>query len=207
MVADNQLEESILENLQEAFEQEYRRLYGRLCDGVEVEAVHWRVTVSGPPSSSGPYRPTLDGRPHRQRATACATPMGLRRQAARWAGGTFDWSGAMQYPMALHHCQMGLHSGLMPARAARELRQTTRRACSEARSNKGATMLWTTVPSGNGRHRLDAALASSRMAAQQARQQRYPPSPRRGNSTLGNSTGGGMCSSQLSGTKKMATAR
>jgi N-methylhydantoinase A/oxoprolinase/acetone carboxylase beta subunit len=34
--------------LQTAFEQEYRRIYGRLCEGVPVEAIHWRVTVSGP---------------------------------------------------------------------------------------------------------------------------------------------------------------
>jgi 5-oxoprolinase (ATP-hydrolysing)/N-methylhydantoinase A len=30
------------------FEQEYRRVYGRTCEGVEIEAVHWRVRVSGP---------------------------------------------------------------------------------------------------------------------------------------------------------------
>ena len=34
--------------LQEAFDAEYRRIYGRLCEGVPVQAVHWRVTVSGP---------------------------------------------------------------------------------------------------------------------------------------------------------------
>ena len=56
-VANNQLAENdILENLQDAFEKEYRRLYGRLCDGVEVEAVHWRVTVSGPRPQPGRVR-------------------------------------------------------------------------------------------------------------------------------------------------------
>ena len=34
--------------LQEAFDAVYRRIYGRICDGVPVEAIHWRVTVSGP---------------------------------------------------------------------------------------------------------------------------------------------------------------
>ena len=53
MVAGDKLDESILDKLQDAFEQEYRRLYGRLCDGVEVEAVHWRVTVSGPRPQPG----------------------------------------------------------------------------------------------------------------------------------------------------------
>ena len=34
--------------LQAAFDASYKKLYGRLCDGVPVEAIHWRVTVSGP---------------------------------------------------------------------------------------------------------------------------------------------------------------
>ena len=50
-----------LEKLQEAFDQEYRRLYGRLCDGVEVEAVHWRVTVSGPRPQQGQVRVLQEG--------------------------------------------------------------------------------------------------------------------------------------------------
>ena len=33
--------------LQEAFDACYRKIYGRLCEGVPVEAIHWRVTVSG----------------------------------------------------------------------------------------------------------------------------------------------------------------
>lgn len=39
--------------LEAAFEAEYQRLYGRLCVGVPVEAVHWRVVVAGP-------KPTFD---------------------------------------------------------------------------------------------------------------------------------------------------
>ena len=42
------LEESSREGLYHAFEGEYRRIYGRICPGVPVETVHWRVTVSGP---------------------------------------------------------------------------------------------------------------------------------------------------------------
>ena len=34
--------------LQAAFDASYKKLYGRLCDGVPVEAIHWRVTISGP---------------------------------------------------------------------------------------------------------------------------------------------------------------
>ena len=34
--------------LQAAFDASYKKLYGRLCEGVPVEAIHWRVTVSGP---------------------------------------------------------------------------------------------------------------------------------------------------------------
>jgi N-methylhydantoinase A/oxoprolinase/acetone carboxylase beta subunit len=42
------LTEEAYQQLQAAFEAEYRRLYGRLCEGVPVQVVHWRVTVSGP---------------------------------------------------------------------------------------------------------------------------------------------------------------
>ena len=45
-----------LSRLQLAFDEEYRRLYGRTCEGVPVEAVHWRVTVSGPESEMGEVR-------------------------------------------------------------------------------------------------------------------------------------------------------
>ena len=34
--------------IQAAFDASYKKLYGRLCEGVPVEAIHWRVTVSGP---------------------------------------------------------------------------------------------------------------------------------------------------------------
>jgi len=35
-------------SMQDAFDAEYVRLYGRTCEGVPVEAVNWRVNVSGP---------------------------------------------------------------------------------------------------------------------------------------------------------------
>lgn len=34
--------------LQATFEAEYSRFYGRLCEGVPIQAVNWRVVVSGP---------------------------------------------------------------------------------------------------------------------------------------------------------------
>ncbi|MCY3763190.1 MAG: hydantoinase/oxoprolinase family protein, partial [Gemmatimonadetes bacterium] len=42
------LEERSHPALQEAFDNAYSRSYGRICEGVPVEAIHWRVTVSGP---------------------------------------------------------------------------------------------------------------------------------------------------------------
>ena len=36
-----------------AFEGEYKRIYGRNCPDVSVEAVHWRVTASGPEPTVG----------------------------------------------------------------------------------------------------------------------------------------------------------
>ena len=39
--------------LQGAFDDEYERLYGRLCEDVPVESVHWRVTVTGPKPAPG----------------------------------------------------------------------------------------------------------------------------------------------------------
>lgn len=43
-----ELTESSEDALQAAFDASYKKLYGRLCEGVPVEAIHWRVTVSGP---------------------------------------------------------------------------------------------------------------------------------------------------------------
>ena len=42
------LSDASLTRLQAAFNEAYRQIYGRICDGVPVEAIHWRVTVSGP---------------------------------------------------------------------------------------------------------------------------------------------------------------
>ena len=41
-------DERMASRIEEAFAAEYQRLYGRLCAGVPVESVHWRVAVSGP---------------------------------------------------------------------------------------------------------------------------------------------------------------
>jgi len=46
---DRQMDTGFPGRLAAAFEAEYTRLFGRICEGVPVEATHWRVTVSGPP--------------------------------------------------------------------------------------------------------------------------------------------------------------
>jgi len=48
--------------LQELFEAEYRRVYGRLAAGVPVQAVNWRVTVSGPRPRPGQSERRMAGR-------------------------------------------------------------------------------------------------------------------------------------------------
>jgi N-methylhydantoinase A/oxoprolinase/acetone carboxylase beta subunit len=47
-VVPDRLDEHAVPALQAAFEQAYLQLYGRLCAGVPIEVIHWRVTVSGP---------------------------------------------------------------------------------------------------------------------------------------------------------------
>ncbi len=42
--------------LQEVFDGEYRRIYGRVCEGVAVEAVHWRLAASAPRPDAGEVR-------------------------------------------------------------------------------------------------------------------------------------------------------
>ena len=39
--------------IQDGFNAEYQRLYGRLCAGVAIESVHWRVRVTGPRPQPG----------------------------------------------------------------------------------------------------------------------------------------------------------
>ena len=45
-----------VERIQESFDREYGRVYGRVCEGVAAEAVHWRVTVQGPRPDPGGVR-------------------------------------------------------------------------------------------------------------------------------------------------------
>jgi N-methylhydantoinase A/oxoprolinase/acetone carboxylase beta subunit len=45
------------DQLQATFEAEYRRVYGRLCAGVPVQAVHWRVNVAGPSQRGAAVQP------------------------------------------------------------------------------------------------------------------------------------------------------
>ena len=44
----NELNQDALQALQGEFEEEYRRFYGMLCEGVPIQAVNWRVVISGP---------------------------------------------------------------------------------------------------------------------------------------------------------------
>ena len=52
-VPAGQLDDSHRAILQSAFDRAYRGLYGRVCEGVSVEAIHWRATVSGPKPEQG----------------------------------------------------------------------------------------------------------------------------------------------------------
>lgn len=56
--------------LLEAFEASYRKIYGRICEGVPVEAIHWRVRVSG-------AKPEVCDAP----PAACADPLPVERRA------------------------------------------------------------------------------------------------------------------------------
>jgi N-methylhydantoinase A len=44
------LDESALPALERAFAAVYARRYGRMLEGLPIEALHWRLTASGPPS-------------------------------------------------------------------------------------------------------------------------------------------------------------
>ncbi len=57
--------------MRQVFEAEYRAFYGQLADGVPIEAVNWRVLISGP-------QPQIESRPLDQTATTCDMPMPSR---------------------------------------------------------------------------------------------------------------------------------
>jgi len=44
----NEINAQTLSMLEKRFEEEYMRFYGVLCEGVPIQAVNWRVVVSGP---------------------------------------------------------------------------------------------------------------------------------------------------------------
>jgi N-methylhydantoinase A len=73
-VPNGRLSASSLPTITAAFEDAYRALYHRLPQGVPIEALNWRVTVSGPPPSlafggaAGRARPTADAVKIRRRA-------------------------------------------------------------------------------------------------------------------------------------------
>lgn len=69
------LTEGHIRQMQRAFEDEYRAFYGQLADGVPIEAVNWRVLISGPKPEieSAP----LDASPRSDDAPAAWRPVRL----------------------------------------------------------------------------------------------------------------------------------
>ena len=55
-VAGGRLDEAAIQQVQAEFDREYTRLYGRTCEGVDVQSMHWRTTVSGPRPELGPLQ-------------------------------------------------------------------------------------------------------------------------------------------------------
>ena len=55
-VSGGGLDPPALERLQADFDREYTRLYGRTCEGVDAQCMHWRTTVSGPRPALGRLR-------------------------------------------------------------------------------------------------------------------------------------------------------
>ncbi len=60
-----------IQQMRSAFEDEYRAFYGQLADGVPIEAVNWRVLVSGP-------QPVVDSDPMRAPRNADDAPAAMR---------------------------------------------------------------------------------------------------------------------------------
>ncbi len=56
VVPNDELDSSARERIRQAFEAEYTRVYGRICEGLDIETVHWRVRVHGPDPDLGMVR-------------------------------------------------------------------------------------------------------------------------------------------------------
>ena len=54
-VPNGELDQDGICKIQAEFDNEYQRIFGRTCDGVELELIHWRVTVSGPKPDLGEF--------------------------------------------------------------------------------------------------------------------------------------------------------
>lgn len=52
-VSSGALGDGATAQIKSAFEAEYTRVYGRICEGLDIEAVHWRVRVHGPEPEMG----------------------------------------------------------------------------------------------------------------------------------------------------------
>ena len=62
-VSGGELDPPAMERLQADFDREYTRLYGRTCEGVDVQCMHWRTMVSGPRPALGRLRQDRPGGP------------------------------------------------------------------------------------------------------------------------------------------------
>ena len=47
-ISGARFDQNTISEIPDAFNHQYRKVFGRLCDDVEMESVNWRVTVSGP---------------------------------------------------------------------------------------------------------------------------------------------------------------
>ncbi len=102
---DQRFDDAFGERLVRSFEAEYTRLFGRICAGVPIEIIHWRVTVSGPAG-----HPAVSSRDQSKR----------RESTARLV--TFDRSGAMETPV---YDRYGLIEGRIPGPAIIEEAEST----------------------------------------------------------------------------------
>ncbi len=63
-VPEGRLSNKLIPELEQAFREVYRNLYGRLAEGVELETLSWRVVAAGPPYDVQPGVPRVsDGPP------------------------------------------------------------------------------------------------------------------------------------------------
>ncbi len=78
--ANGPVDAAAARRIQTSFEREYERFYGRLCTGVPIQAVHWRVVVAGPTLDVSDI--TLQRQQHEQSAAPTERPVWFEANAA-----------------------------------------------------------------------------------------------------------------------------